>query len=494
MSEPDGRALAGVIRGAAVALAGSVLGGGLGFAFSVLMGRMLGTGDFGLFVLALNFVTAGAWIGIAGADFATIRFVSAAETPGAKRGAMRTPLLLVLGFVTLLSLALLALAEPIAEGLLHEPRFTNALRAISVVLPLTVAAQMLSAALSGLEQAKGEFARKVAEQGGRILFGSLAVVGGLGVVGVVFGMAAGAAVAIAVVGWLLLRSLPRGGETERLPARDVLAFAWPQTIAGVARRFWELANLAILARYEPASTVALFGAALAIAQLPQMIYNSFAFRFSPTISRLWARGERDELEEMLHSVTRWVSVASVPFYAVAIVLPAPLLLIYGEEFRGAATALVLVAVASLVNSLTGPVEWALIMTGRVRLEMAANVAVVAASVVLALVLTPRYGLTGAGICVLAQFAGVNIVKSLMVWRALRMHTLSTGLARPLVAAAIAAAAALALERTTGLGESLPGAFLLGSVLIAAYAAATAAGVGISREDRRALAIALRRSS
>src|SRR5436305_945151 len=91
----DGRTLAAVIRGASVALLGSLIGGGLGFVFPVLMAHLLTQSRFGLLVLILNLLLAVSALGTAGADYAAIRGVAAAATPGAKRGAMRSPLLLV---------------------------------------------------------------------------------------------------------------------------------------------------------------------------------------------------------------------------------------------------------------------------------------------------------------------------------------------------------------------------------------------------------------
>ena len=90
-----GRALAAVVRGASVALLGSLVGGGLGFLFPVVLAHVLGRSDFGLLVLVLNLVVAAAALGTGGADYAAIRAVAATADPGAKRGAMVTPLVLV---------------------------------------------------------------------------------------------------------------------------------------------------------------------------------------------------------------------------------------------------------------------------------------------------------------------------------------------------------------------------------------------------------------
>ena len=486
-----GEPLAMIMRGASVALLASLLGGGLGFVFLVVMARLMDQADFGLLVLALNLLLAATALGVAGADYATVRYVAAEASPGRKRGAIVTPLFLAMALNLTVSAVTFVFAEPIAADVLGQPRFEGALRALALVLPLTVAAQMFSAGLSGLERVRGELARKCVEQAGRIVLAPLGLALGLGLVGAVLGMAAAAAAAAVAVGYLLIRALPRGGKTERISPRKVMGFSWPQAIANIAGQSWEVANVVLLTHFSSPRTVALFGAALAIARLPALIYNSFAFRFSPAISRLWERGDRDQLRELLKSVTRWVAIFAVPLYAVAIALPASLLLLYGERYQEGATVLALVAAGSLLNSIAGPVETALIMTGRVKLEMAGNVVAAVVMVALALVLIPRYGLLGAGLATLGYSILLNALKSLFVLRALGMVTLSPSLLGPLLAGAAAAAATLALDAATDLGSSLAGTVVLGLVLLGAYALVLLRLVGIGEADRRTFALALR---
>ena len=490
---PQSEALARIIRGATVALLASVVGGGLGFVFTVVMARLMEQREFGLLVLALNLLVAATALGVAGADYATVRYVASADAPGAKRGAIVTPLVLVFALNVAVSAVAYALAEPISRSLLGEPAFADALRALALVLPLTVIAQMFSAGLSGLEHARGELARKCVEQAGRIALAPIGLALGLGLVGVVLGMAAAAVMAALVVGFLLFRMLPRGGSLELIGARKVIAFAWPQTVANVAAQLSTVATVIVLTHYTSARTVALFGAAYASGRLPSLIYNSFAFRFSPAIARLWERGERNELDELLKSVTRWVSIVSVPLYAVAIALPAPLLLLYGTEYQEAATALVLVALAGLVNSLAGPVEWSLIMTGRVKLEMAANVVSVVPTIAVAFLLIARYELIGAALTLLFYAIVMNGLKTYFVRRTLGLQTFSAALAGPLAAGAVAAALAALTEAATTLGSSVAGAAALGLVLIAVYGVIFFGVIGVSQVDRRALALALGRT-
>jgi O-antigen/teichoic acid export membrane protein len=474
-----------------VALLGSILGGGLGFLFLVVMARLLEQTDFGLLVLGMSLLGTTVAISVGGTDYAMIRYVASASSAGEKRGAMIAALQVAMAANLVLALCAFALAVPISEHLLNQPRFSDELRIFAIAIPFSVLGQMLSAGLSGLEHARGELARKVVEQSGRIAFASFAVTAGFGVVGAAFGVAVAAAAAAATVGFLLLLALPRGGATIRVGVRKVIGFSWPQAVANVATQSWVLVNILILVNTTNARTVALFGAAFAIAQLPLLVYNAFSYRFSPVISRLWARGEHDALSATLKSVTRWVAILAIPFYAVAIALPGSLLQIYGPSYEDAAFALAIMAVATLVNSLAGPVERVLIMTGRVKIEMATNVAATIATVAAALVLTPRYGLVGAAFSMLLYAVLRNAVKSYFVRKLMGMSALSRALLGPLAAGAGASLPIALLASLTPLGDSLAGTALLGGSLIALYAFALVRLIGISAVDRDTLNLSLR---
>lgn len=476
-----------------VALLGSVVGGGLGFVFGVLIARMLDQHDFGLMVLAVNLLTVGATVTIAGADYAAIRHVAAARAPGAKRGAMFAPISLAMRLNIGLAIAVAVFAEPISRDLLGQPDFTRVLRAAALTLPLTVLAQMFSACLSGLEHARGELVRKVVEQGGRIAFAVLVFWLGFGVVGVTLSMAAAAAVAAVAVGYTLYRSLPRGGKTEKSNPWAVFAFAWPQAIGNFANQIWAVAILVILSRSTDARTVALFGAAFAVSQLPLLVYNAFVYRFSPAIARLWDRGENEALDQLLRSVTRWVAMFGLPLYAVAIALPGPLLQIYGSNYRAAALAVTLMTIATLLNALAGPVENGLKMTGFVKLEMATNVVSTVLIVAVAAVLTPRYGLTGAAVSVLLYTIVRNVAKTYLLYRRVHMTALSVSLLRPVLAATVASILVAGINQYTSLGSSLLGTAALGTLLVVAYAFILLRVVGISSVDRRTLRLAFRPS-
>jgi O-antigen/teichoic acid export membrane protein len=262
----------------------------------------------------------------------------------------------------------------------------------------------------------------------------------------------------------------------------------------MATQLWGVAVVVILSRSADARTVGLFGAAFAISQLPLLVYNAFTYRFSPAIARLWDRGDNEALNELLKSVTRWVAIFAVPLFAIVIAIPGPLLQIFGSKYRSAAVALTIMTIATLLNALAGPVERALIMTGRVKLEMGTNVLATVLVVGIAGVLTPRYGLVGAAVSMLIYTFVRNVAKTYLLFRTIRMTALSRSLLRPLLAATVASGIVAAIARLTSLGDSLPGTAALGILLIALYALILLRFIGVSNADRRTLELAFRPSA
>jgi O-antigen/teichoic acid export membrane protein len=153
--------------------------------------------------------------------------------------------------------------------------------------------------------------------------------------------------------------------------------------------------------------------------------------------------------------------------------------------------LVLGATALLVDSLSGPAEWTLIMTGHVKLEMLANVVAGVVLVGTAIGLVAAFGLVGAAFALLVYNVVLNGLKTALVWHKLRVRPFGLSLLGPLAAAAIAAGAVAAPERLTGLGSSLLGAVVLGLALLVLYALLLVRVIGISPADRSALRLAIR---
>ena len=92
------------------------------------------------------------------------------------------------------------------------------------------------------------------------------------------------------------------------------------------------------------------------------------------------------------------------------------LALFGPGFEKGAYILTILAVGQLVNSLTGSVNYLLIVTGNEIIVR--NVTILAAAVLVGLcfILLPNYGALGAAVSAAVAVAGQNLYASYKVWK------------------------------------------------------------------------------
>ena len=111
-----------------------------------------------------------------------------------------------------------------------------------------------------------------------------------------------------------------------------------------------------------------------------------------------------------------ILLVSAPICGALAIFPSVVLGFFGSGFQAGSTALTIVALGQLVNGATGPSATVLIMTGH---ELAAARAVgtgTLANLVLAILLVPPLGVTGAAIAFASSLALENIALVLIARR------------------------------------------------------------------------------
>src|SRR5207249_3264345 len=94
------------------------------------------------------------------------------------------------------------------------------------------------------------------------------------------------------------------------------------------------------------------------------------YMFSPFVADLHARGERDRLDRLYKALTRWTLAGTIPLVLLLLVVPGPVLLMFGGRFETATTQLRILLVGQAVNVAVGSVGFILIMVGRTGWDLA----------------------------------------------------------------------------------------------------------------------------
>jgi O-antigen/teichoic acid export membrane protein len=205
--------------------------------------------------------------------------------------------------------------------------------------------------------------------------------------------------------------------------------------------------------------------------------------FGPFVTQLVEREDRTGLEAVLRTSTRWTVMLAAPALALVCVQGGTILAILGLPSSDGQVAVLILAAAFLVDSLTGPIGHVLTMSGRSGLNFATAAAALAVNIGLNLVLIPRWGIQGAAASWGVAIVGLNAVRVLQVRRLFAIHPFTRSLAKPMVAAAAGAAAAIPAQwtaRAIGAGSLVS----LGASTIAftvVYVAVVIAA-GLERDD------------
>ncbi len=191
--------------------------------------------------------------------------------------------------------------------------------------------------------------------------------------------------------------------------------------------------------------VGAYSASLTLARLVQIGISSASYIFLPVASGFLARGERRAVALTYATVTKWLTLFSLPLFVVFVFLPSRSLdFVYGPSYGHVIVPLQLVVLGAFVGTLLGPAAMAQVACGQARLLAVNAAAAGSVDVLLALLLVPHYGEVGAA----ASWATANIVYCALCLSELaaaqRIHPFGRDFLLPLALVGAPVSAALAI--------------------------------------------------
>jgi O-antigen/teichoic acid export membrane protein len=193
---------------------------------------------------------------------------------------------------------------------------------------------------------------------------------------------------------------PRPGRADVAEARAMLAVAWQLFLAGITDIVIYSLDRVILAAYRSPAAVGLYEGAVRPHNVIRQLHGSLVLTVVPVASAYVAAEDDYRVRELLLRGTRYVLAIVAPVTISLMVVSAPLLEVWlGERFREAAPALAILASYWLVGGNTGVAAAMLLAVGRVRQLAWYAWLVAGVNFVLALVLTPLFGLEGIALAI-----------------------------------------------------------------------------------------------
>lgn len=504
-ASPYSRAVGGVdpsiltaATGAGIMFSSKIVAYGLRFVTGIILARRLGSQQLGLYGLSLTTATMVSGYAMLGLNDALVRYVSlyaSRKDDGGLLGALHIGIVLPMGLSLLGAVGLFLLADPIAEGLFHEPELAPLLRIGCFVLLFSTLSQLLAAATRGFKTMQyTAISRMVSLPTLRLV-----LVIGLGVsVGLTAARALGAyAAAVAVSGVMLLFfldrlfSLRRPLKRARRNWREMLAFSLPVYLSGRLSASEGNLRTLLLGALATTADVGSLAVASQVNTLGSVFHASLTTSSAPIVAELHDRRAWQRLKVVYQTVTKWTFTVNLPFFLLVLLFPDELLSIFGASFAGAAVALAILAWANLVNTGTGICGVVIDMTGHTYLKLLNSAAALILSIGLSLLLIPRWGLTGAATTALAVAASLNLLRLVEVFLLFRLLPYDRSFTKPVLAGLVAALVGWGLDRVLALTQDLFRLAICAAALFVAYGGVLLL-VGLSREDRAVVASFYRR--
>ena len=400
---------------------------GLGFAVSVVLARLLGVREFGLYSLAMSVLGLLVVPATFGFPQLLVREIAAYRVKGEwglirglLRFAQRTSLFASLGIALLGGLALWLLSGRFSSETLRV------LALAFVALPFWALLNLHGAALRGFEQIlAGQWVSTVMRPlGFLILVGVIwLLAGGMADASLALGLhilAAGITLAFAF--YLLRRQLNRSvpsnavSEDTAIWVRSSLSLAFLALLSLIPQH----AGILMLGWMRSPKEVGLYKVAYQTGLLITFGLMAVNTVIAPTLAQLYTLREKAKLRKVMLTASAVATVFASPLMLLFTVKGAWFLdLAFGEAFAASATALAIIAGGQLINAATGPVGFLLIMSGHEN-RATFNVGITSVmNLVLNFVLIPLWGLTGAAFAFAITLVTKNLLHVYFVLQILR---------------------------------------------------------------------------
>ena len=416
-------------RGAGSAFLLKVTGAGLAFGVQVLLARLMGVTDYGIYIYAYTWAKMLVLIGRMGADKGLIRFMPEYRAhkqwgrfQGALRFGIRTVLISCTG-LALIGASVVWLLYDSMPASQHETLYWAL-----AMLPILGLVQLWKGALQAFKRIAQALSPELLVKHLMVGGGSLLLYTVMG--GTLTAPYAMGATFVAVLvtfgtgGVFLWRALP--AEMWKVESRETpkywLQAMLPMMIIAGANITMKRTDLIMAGALLGPDEAGIYGAVLRISELAHFGLQSINSIAAPLIAELYHSGRHGELQYL----TTWAARGA---FAVAIAITSGLFLLgpfvlglFGAEFESGYVPLLILLAGQLLNSFAGVVGFVMMMTDHQYQSMRILVVAAVANILLNATLIPTLGLIGGAIATSSTLLLWNVWMVVYVKRKINIST------------------------------------------------------------------------
>lgn len=390
------------------------------YLFVFVVTRLLGPGALGSFTLSYTVLQLLAIFGLLGLDNLLTRKVATAKAmdrPTDIKSAHLTSLKISTISSVILSVLLYLSADFIANSVFNKPQMVMHLRVMSFALAPFVFINIHAAAFRGMKNMIGfTFHRAIIPLlNAAIIFGgyysAINIIPTLG-----YAISCGIVMILYSIAWKKYSNSYEVGIVETTSKKDMVMESLPMMITGSIFFILNWIDNLTIGIYRTEVEVGLYDIAFKIAAASAMILMAVNAIHGPTFAEYHSKNDISKLRESIYSSSKMLFYVTLPFTIIICFFPEWILSFFGDEFKQASNALVILSIGNFFSLITGSVGILLQMTGHQKPYNNIILCAAITSIILNIILVPRIGITGAAIASAVAKFTQNLAGSIYVYK------------------------------------------------------------------------------
>lgn len=399
-----------------------------GVIVSIILARLLGAEDLGVYQLSISILTTFTVIGKLGLDNALLKFISFHHYNmdwDKIRGLRRNSFLITLVTSSIIVLVLIIMSDFIAIKIFHEPQLSLALKIISIAVFPLVSIHLHSEMLKGI----GKIKTGMFMQSAFITIVNLAIIPflyfwtelNLSTLLASYSVSIILVFVVSLVLWNKSCPIIYKQSDPNFSLKELLDASIPLMWVSSFNLILSYMDIYMIGVFLSSEAVGLYSIASKIVLMSSMILVAFNGVLSPKFSILSSNGEREKLEFLVQCSTLVLTVISLFIYIVLVIFNKPILGLFGSEFIKSSGIFVVLATGQFFVLATGPVGSLLMMSGHAEFHKRNIIISAVTNLIFNLFLIPIMGAMGAAIATVISIVIKNILAVVYVKKTLNIN-------------------------------------------------------------------------
>ena len=227
---------------------------------------------------------------------------------------------------------------------------------------------------------------------------------------------------------------------------QLLKFSYPLMFVAAIDTLLHWMDIMMIGHFSNAEAVGLYYPAIRTTSLLRMILVSMMSISMPMISQLFSEGKIKETGEVYKLTVRWIMTLAIPLTIFLIQFPEKVMLLFGSQYVQAANVLVITTAGIFVLLITGIGSSVLTVCGYPKYNLINSITAFLINFTLNSIWIPKYGIAGAAWATFVTYLVFGILRSVEVWRIIRLQPLSLKMFKSIIAGSVTYVLILFLKR------------------------------------------------